>query len=198
MDRSSQSQVTVTKRASERAVCCRHKPICRQRHDENSRRANDAADDDDAIRRDALRQRTNHRCEHNDENSVDPGQFADRSVQPHLAIAKLRKDVIHLEEDRLQKSDEEKENQQLVKGGLPDQAMEKRDRVFGAFLDSLRNFCPKAGASGPRFIDGAIALCVASQKIDGREEQDLQREAYGEELFMRRRLESSDVYLEIE
>ena len=36
--------------------------------------------------------------------------FPDRRARCDFAIAELRKDVVHLQEDRLQKSDEEKED----------------------------------------------------------------------------------------
>ena len=111
MNRAGELQITVTECVSERAVRRRHEPIRRQRHDEHSNRANDAANDDDAIRRDPLGEGTDHRREHNNQKGVDPGQFADRRVQSHLAIAEFREDVIHLQENRFQESDEEKEHQ---------------------------------------------------------------------------------------
>src|SRR5207245_185678 len=54
MNCAAELQITVTERMSERAVCRRHEPIRRQNHDENSDSANEAAYDQQAIRRDTL------------------------------------------------------------------------------------------------------------------------------------------------
>src|ERR1700686_5522643 len=135
MNRARELQINVAERVSERAVCRWGEPIRRQSHDENAHRANDAADNDYAIRRDALGEGTDYRSEHNNKDGVDPGQFADRRVQSHLAIAEFREDVIHLQKNGFQESDEEKEHQQTVKSGLPDQTTKKRDRVVRAFLN---------------------------------------------------------------
>ena len=80
MNHAGELQVTVSERVSERAVCRRDEPIRRQSHDENSRRANNAADNNYAIRRDALGEGTDYRSEHNNKDGIDPGQFADRRV----------------------------------------------------------------------------------------------------------------------
>src|ERR1700736_899142 len=185
MNRARELQINVAERVSERAVCHRDEPVRGKSHDENSCRANDAADNDYAVRRDALGEGTDYRSEHNNKDGVYPGQFAYRRVQSHLAIAELREDVIHLQKNGFQESDEEKEHQQAVKSGLPDQATKKGERVVRAFLDGSRNSCPKAGVSGVHFRHGLVALRVASQKINRWEEQDLECEAHAEELLMR-------------
>ena len=66
----------MTERRAKRAVCRRHKPIRWQSHDENACRANDAADDNHAIRRDPLGHGTDNWGEDNDHDRVDPGEFA--------------------------------------------------------------------------------------------------------------------------
>ena len=202
MNRASEPQITVAERAADHAVCRRNEPVRGQRHDENSRRANNAADNHYAIRRDPLGEGADHRRENNDQNGVDTGQFADRRMQSHLAIAKLRKDIIQLEKDRLQESDEEEKHQQPVECGLADQAMEQGDGIGSAFPRGPRDLCPKSGAIG------RLNVCVrnaasparnpAPKKINHWEKQDLQGETYREELFVRRRLEVSDRQMEIE
>src|SRR5436853_5998010 len=67
MNRAGELQINVAERVSERAVCRWDEPIRRQSHDENSHRANDAADNDYAIRRKALSESTDYRSEDNDE-----------------------------------------------------------------------------------------------------------------------------------
>ena len=111
MNCAAELQITVTEGVPERAVCRRHEPIRRQNHDENSDRANDAAYDDHAIRRDALGEGPDCRSEKNDDDRIDAAQFPDWRIQSHLAIAEFREDVIHLQENRFQESDEEKEHQ---------------------------------------------------------------------------------------
>src|SRR5207244_12849522 len=129
-----------------------------------------------------------NRREDNDKNGVDPGQLADGRVQSHFAIAELWKDVIHLQENRFQESDEEKEQQQPVKPGLPDQPPKEIER------------CRRAGANRRqnRRMRLSFAFFAASQKINRRKEQDLERETHTEELFMRRRLKSCDAHMKIE
>src|SRR5207244_11632578 len=99
MNRARELQINMAECSAERAVCRRDEPIRRQSHDENSCCANDAADNDYAIRRDALGEGTDYWSEHNNKEGVDPGQFADRRVQSHLAISELREDRIHLQEN---------------------------------------------------------------------------------------------------
>src|SRR5438105_3058027 len=186
----------MTQRMPDRAVCRRPEPVHRQGNNENSDRANDAHDDDHSIRRNALGKRSDQRREHDDQDGIDPGEFADRRVQSHFAIAELWKDVIHLQKNRFQESDEEKEHQQPIKSGLPNKSAKKLRGVVRASPNRLRNSAEKLGAL-------LSALCcfgrvAAPEKINRREEQDLEREAHAKELCMRRWLEPADVQMKIE
>src|ERR1700730_1723204 len=145
MNGSVKAKITVSQPLSDQAVRRALEPIGRQRHDENSGCANNAADDHHSIRRDPLSKRADNRREHNDNNGVDPDQFADRRVQSHLAVSKLWKDIVRQQENHFQKTDEEEEHEQAVKSRLPDQATEKRDAIVRAFLHALRDASPNAG-----------------------------------------------------
>ena len=100
---------------AEHAVGSRYEPFCWQRHDEYSGGANHSADHYHSIGRKLLCHRPYDRHEEDDHDSVDRGEFPDRSVRAEFANSELWKDVIHLQKDCLEKSDENKEQQQPVK-----------------------------------------------------------------------------------
>src|ERR1041385_8310161 len=100
---------------AEETVGSRDEPICRQRHDEYSSSANNSADHYHSISRKLLRQCAYNRHEKDNHDSIDRGKFPDRSIRAEFANTDLWKDVIHLQKDRLEKSNEDEEQQQPVK-----------------------------------------------------------------------------------
>src|SRR5882724_1892332 len=136
-----------------------HEPFRRQRHDKYSSSTDYSADYDHPIRCKLLRQRTYDRHQQNDYNRVDCGKLSDRRVEAEFANAELRKNIIHLQKDRFQKSDEEEENKQPVEAGLTDQPPEEMRSVDGTLPHSLSNTAPKRRLTLPRF-DPRLALRV--------------------------------------
>src|SRR6266480_2460677 len=136
-----------------------HEPLRRQCHDKYSSSTDHSADYHHAVRRKLLRQRAYDRHQANDNDRVDCGKLSDRRVKAQFANAELRKNVIHLQKDRFQKSDEEEENKQPVEAGLTDQPPEKITCVDGTLPHRLADAAPKRRLTLPRF-DPHLALRV--------------------------------------
>ena len=111
----------MTQPLADRAICSELEPFRRQSHDKHSRRTNRSTDHDHAIRREFLRQRADDRHQTNNYNRIDCRKLPYRSVKPELANSECRKDVVHLQKNRFEKSDEQEKEQQPVKTGLGDQ-----------------------------------------------------------------------------
>ena len=89
-------------------------PFRRERHDEYSSGTDRSANHDHSVRCKLLRQRAYDRHQANDNDRVDRRKFAHGRVHPEFANAELRKNVIHLQKDGFEKSDEEEENKQPI------------------------------------------------------------------------------------
>src|SRR3954451_21871698 len=133
------SQVTVAEPLTGAAGSGRQEPIRRQRHDEHAGRADRAADDYHSVGRNSLGERADKGDEKYDDPAVDVRELPDRRVRPQLAIAEFRKDVIDLEKDRFEESDEEKENKNAGKCRLAEQAFEKLNGFGCATLHRPRD-----------------------------------------------------------
>src|SRR5947209_4566042 len=125
MDASFYSEITVPEPLAKTAIRRRLEPAGWQRHNEHARGADYAAHDYHSIRSDTLSERTDHGNEEDDDPAVNVRELSDRRVQPQLAIAEFWEDVIDLQKDRFEESDQEKENQNAREGRLADQPSEK-------------------------------------------------------------------------
>src|SRR2546423_12298439 len=108
MNLASGPEVAVPEPLTDGRVRRRQKPFRRQRHDENASGTNRSADYDHSVGGKSLSQRADNWRQNNDHPRIDRRQFSNRSMQPHFAIAEFRKDIIHLQENRLEKTNEEK------------------------------------------------------------------------------------------
>ena len=136
-----------------------HEPLRRQRHDKYSSSTDHSADYHHPIRRKLLRQRAYDRHQANDNDRVDGRKLAHGCIHPEFANAELRKNVIHLQKDGFEKSDEEEENKQPIEAGLTDQPPEKITCVDGTLPHRLADAAPKRRLTLPRF-DPHLALRV--------------------------------------
>src|SRR6266496_5764264 len=165
-------------------------PFRRERHDEYSSGTDRSANHDHSVRCKLLRQRTYDRHQQNDYNRVDCGKLSDRRVEAEFANAELRKNVIHLQKDRFQKSDEEEENKQPVEAGLTDQPPEKMRGVDRALTHGLSNAFPKTRRSpviARRFFDHAasvVRFCSSANEINHGKQHDLKCQADHEQLLV--------------
>ena len=120
MNVSSHAEIGVPKPLPDSAVRRSQKPFRGQCHDEYSSRADCAAEDHHPISRETLRQRADYRDKENNDDRIDCRQFPDRCVKAELAIAPLREDVVHLEENRFEKTNEQEEDEQAIETRLTD------------------------------------------------------------------------------
>src|SRR4051812_36323137 len=118
MNAALQVEVAVPQPLPQASINRRLKPLRRQCHDKHSRRTDCSPNHHHSIGRKLLGQRAYDRREEDDKKRIDTGQHAHRGVRSQLAIAELWEDIIHLQKDRLEKSDEKKERQQPVKRWL--------------------------------------------------------------------------------
>src|SRR5438128_1063716 len=172
------------------AVSGRQEPFCRQCHNEYSSSTDRSTDYYHPIRRKFLRQRADNRHQANDNDRVNGGKLAHRRVHAEFANAELRKNVIHLQKDRFQKSDEEEENKQSIEAGLTDQPPEKMCGVDRALPHGLSNAFPKTRRSpviARRFFDHAASIvrfCSSANEINHGKQHDLECEADHEQLLV--------------
>src|SRR5262245_19282906 len=204
MNASAHAEVKVPEPLTELTVSSRDEPICRQRHNENSRGANDSADHYHSISRKFLRQRAYDRHEEDDHDSVDRGKLSDRSVRAEFANAELWKDVIHLQKDRLEKSDEDKEQQQPVKSGLPNQSSKKMRGIDRASAHCFPNTAQEipGGVSTARYlINHRTAVCcfrATPQKVNHGKQHNLENKTDDEQLLIAAGLKSEETDVEVE
>ena len=187
----------MTQPLPDNAIRRRHEPLCRKRHDEYPRGADRSAEHDDPVRRELLRQRAYDRRQDDDDDCVDRGNLSNRRVQAEFANAELRKHIIHLQKNGLQKSNEEKEKEQPVKTGLTDQPPEKMRGVDRALAHRLSDTAPKCVSFAISF-GRRRRICVSAQEIDHRKQHDLENQADDEELLVASGFEAKDADVQIQ
>src|SRR5438128_1298838 len=82
-----------------------------------------------------------------------------------------RKDVVHLQEDRCEETDEEEEKQKPVETGLAEQPMEETQSVDGALPHGLTDATQERGSCAIRFVaDGSIS--ASAKEVNHGEKQN--------------------------
>src|SRR5437867_12659915 len=102
----------------------------------------------------------------------------------------LGKNIIHLQKDRFQKSDEEEENKQPIEAGLTDQPPEKMRCVDGSLPHGISDAFPKTRRSpviARRFFDhpaSIVRFYSSANEINHWKQHDLECEADHEQLLV--------------
>src|SRR5438132_7580453 len=129
------SEITVTEPLPDRAVGGTLEPRCRQSHHEDRSSTDDSTDYDHSIGRELLRKRADNWHQQNDQKIIDGRELTDRSAVPQFANAELGEHVIHLQENELEKSNQEKKNKEPVKHGLTEQPPKQPDGIASTVTD---------------------------------------------------------------
>src|SRR5438874_4428576 len=111
-------------------------------------------------------------------------------MQAQHAITKLWKDIIHLQEDGFEKSDQEKEDEDASESRLSDEPPEKPDGVDRALPHRLGDASAKAGCCRNDPLLPGFLLLPAAEKVNRGENQELDRQTDKEELLVCGWLES--------
>src|SRR6266545_2123455 len=119
-------------------------------------------------------------------------------MQAQHAITKLRKDIIHLQEDGFEKSDQKKENEDASKSRLPDEPLEELDGVGRALPHCLGDASPEAGGCRSHALFSRFLFLPATEKVNRGENQDLDRKTDQEELLVCGWLEPEKAELQIQ
>src|SRR4030095_7364706 len=114
------------------------------------------------------------------------------------AITKFRKDIIHLQEDGFEKSDQKKENKDASESRLSNEPPEQSDGVGRALPHRLGDASDEAGCCRNHTLFSRFLLLAAPEKVNRGKNQDLDRQTDEEELLVGGWLEPKKVDLPIQ